>query len=73
MDLLEARSYLNGACVVPLAYCPLHFCLHPQVTLSDKRSCFDQGISGHHLMKTSMLIKVCGPSLEGRDADEGKD
>ncbi|KAI4571539.1 hypothetical protein MJG53_013645 [Ovis ammon polii x Ovis aries] len=27
------------------------------VKLSDKRSCFDQGISGHHLMKTSMLIK----------------
>uniref|UniRef100_A0A8C6CSV9 Cation channel sperm associated auxiliary subunit gamma n=1 Tax=Moschus moschiferus TaxID=68415 RepID=A0A8C6CSV9_MOSMO len=32
------------------------------VTLSDKRSCFDQGISGHHLMKTSMLIKVLGSS-----------
>ncbi|XP_060254586.1 cation channel sperm-associated auxiliary subunit gamma isoform X9 [Ovis aries] len=32
------------------------------VKLSDKRSCFDQGISGHHLMKTSMLIKVLGSS-----------
>lgn len=32
------------------------------VTLSDKRTCFDQGISGHHLMKTSMLIKVVGSS-----------
>ncbi|XP_043750552.1 cation channel sperm-associated protein subunit gamma isoform X6 [Cervus elaphus] len=32
------------------------------VTLSDKRSCFDQGISGHHLMKTSMLVKVLGSS-----------
>ncbi|XP_077709298.1 cation channel sperm-associated auxiliary subunit gamma isoform X5 [Canis aureus] len=30
------------------------------VTLSDKRSCFDQGISGHHLLKTSMLVKVVG-------------
>ncbi|XP_072823244.1 cation channel sperm-associated auxiliary subunit gamma isoform X5 [Vicugna pacos] len=30
------------------------------VTLSDKRSCFDQGISGHHLKKTSMLVKVVG-------------
>ncbi|XP_034528351.1 cation channel sperm-associated protein subunit gamma isoform X3 [Ailuropoda melanoleuca] len=30
------------------------------VTLNDKRSCFDQGISGHHLMKTSMLVKVVG-------------
>ncbi|XP_057391050.1 cation channel sperm-associated auxiliary subunit gamma isoform X1 [Balaenoptera acutorostrata] len=32
------------------------------VTLSDKRFCFDQGISGHHLMKTSMLVKVVGSS-----------
>ncbi|XP_060144876.1 cation channel sperm-associated auxiliary subunit gamma isoform X3 [Globicephala melas] len=32
------------------------------VTLSDKRFCFDQGISGHHLMKTSMLLKVVGSS-----------
>nr|XP_021556639.1 cation channel sperm-associated protein subunit gamma [Neomonachus schauinslandi] len=30
------------------------------VTLNDKRSCFDQGLSGHHLMKTSMLVKVVG-------------
>ncbi|XP_017917822.1 PREDICTED: cation channel sperm-associated protein subunit gamma isoform X4 [Capra hircus] len=33
-----------------------------RVKLSDKRSCFDQGISGHHLMKTSMLVKVLGLS-----------
>ncbi|XP_058901076.1 cation channel sperm-associated auxiliary subunit gamma isoform X2 [Kogia breviceps] len=32
------------------------------VTLSDKRFCFDQGIRGHHLMKTSMLVKVVGSS-----------
>ncbi|XP_026935224.1 cation channel sperm-associated auxiliary subunit gamma isoform X4 [Sagmatias obliquidens] len=32
------------------------------VTLSDKRFCFDQGISGHHLIKTSMLLKVVGSS-----------
>lgn len=50
----------------------LHFCPHPQVTLSDKRTCFDQGISGHHLMKTSMLIKVRSEP-GGEDADEGKD
>ncbi|XP_058136160.1 cation channel sperm-associated auxiliary subunit gamma isoform X2 [Dasypus novemcinctus] len=31
-----------------------------KVTLSDKRICFDQGISGHNLMKTSMLVKVVG-------------
>ncbi|KAK2500247.1 hypothetical protein MC885_017250 [Smutsia gigantea] len=31
-----------------------------RVTLSDKRFCFDQGISGHHLMKTSILVKVVG-------------
>ncbi|XP_059239585.1 cation channel sperm-associated auxiliary subunit gamma isoform X7 [Mustela nigripes] len=30
------------------------------VTLRDKRSCFDQGLSGHHLMKTSVLVKVVG-------------
>ncbi|XP_047567587.1 cation channel sperm-associated auxiliary subunit gamma isoform X2 [Lutra lutra] len=30
------------------------------VTLHDKRSCFDQGLSGHHLMKTSVLVKVVG-------------
>ncbi|GAB5582092.1 cation channel sperm-associated protein subunit gamma isoform X6 [Prionailurus iriomotensis] len=29
-----------------------------RVTLSDKRSCFDQGLSGHHLLETSMLLKV---------------
>ncbi|VFV38739.1 Hypothetical predicted protein [Lynx pardinus] len=31
-----------------------------RVTLSDKRSCFDQGLSGHHLLETSMLLKVAG-------------
>ncbi|XP_076988092.1 cation channel sperm-associated auxiliary subunit gamma isoform X3 [Tamandua tetradactyla] len=31
-----------------------------RVTLGDKKLCFDQGISGHHLMKTSMLVKVVG-------------
>ncbi|XP_039710929.1 cation channel sperm-associated auxiliary subunit gamma isoform X2 [Pteropus medius] len=30
------------------------------VTLSDKSFCFDQGISGHHLVKTSVTIKVVG-------------
>ncbi|XP_014651567.1 PREDICTED: cation channel sperm-associated protein subunit gamma [Ceratotherium simum simum] len=30
------------------------------VTLSDKRVCFEQGISGHHLLTTSMLLKVVG-------------
>ncbi|XP_054444788.1 cation channel sperm-associated auxiliary subunit gamma [Pteronotus mesoamericanus] len=30
------------------------------ITLSDKSFCFDQGISGHNLMKTSMLVKVVG-------------
>nr|KAF6409224.1 cation channel sperm associated auxiliary subunit gamma [Rousettus aegyptiacus] len=30
------------------------------VTLSDKSFCFDQGISGHHLVKTSVMIKVVG-------------
>ncbi|KAG8524417.1 Cation channel sperm-associated protein subunit gamma, partial [Galemys pyrenaicus] len=32
------------------------------VTFSDKSVCFDQGISGHHLMKTSMLVRVVGSS-----------
>ncbi|XP_039073664.1 cation channel sperm-associated protein subunit gamma isoform X1 [Hyaena hyaena] len=31
-----------------------------RVTLNDKRACFDQGLSGHHLMETSMLLKVAG-------------
>ena len=37
---------------------PFIFAPTPQVTLSDKRVCFDHGISGHNLMKTSMLVKV---------------
>ncbi|XP_060041854.1 cation channel sperm-associated auxiliary subunit gamma isoform X2 [Erinaceus europaeus] len=28
------------------------------ITLSDKSVCFDQGISGHHLLKTSMVVRV---------------
>ncbi|XP_008138266.2 cation channel sperm-associated auxiliary subunit gamma [Eptesicus fuscus] len=32
------------------------------VMLRDKRVCFDQGISGHHFMKTSILVKVVGSS-----------
>ncbi|XP_015425554.1 PREDICTED: cation channel sperm-associated protein subunit gamma [Myotis davidii] len=31
-----------------------------RVLLRDKSVCFDQGISGHHLMKTAMLVKVAG-------------
>uniref|UniRef100_G1NWW6 Cation channel sperm associated auxiliary subunit gamma n=1 Tax=Myotis lucifugus TaxID=59463 RepID=G1NWW6_MYOLU len=31
-----------------------------RVMLRDKSVCFDQGISGHHLMKTAMLVKVVG-------------
>nr|KAF6289840.1 cation channel sperm associated auxiliary subunit gamma [Pipistrellus kuhlii] len=30
------------------------------VILGDKRVCFDQGISGHHFLKTSILVKVVG-------------
>ncbi|CAK6437006.1 unnamed protein product [Pipistrellus nathusii] len=30
------------------------------VMLGDKRVCFDQGISGHHFLKTSILVKVVG-------------
>ncbi|XP_044524534.1 cation channel sperm-associated protein subunit gamma-like [Gracilinanus agilis] len=29
-----------------------------KVSIQDKKACFDQGISGHNLMKTSVLIKV---------------
>ncbi|XP_056652137.1 cation channel sperm-associated auxiliary subunit gamma-like isoform X2 [Monodelphis domestica] len=29
-----------------------------KVAIQDKKACFDQGISGHNLMKTSVLIKV---------------
>ncbi|XP_047384046.1 cation channel sperm-associated auxiliary subunit gamma isoform X1 [Sciurus carolinensis] len=32
------------------------------VTLRDKSVCYDQGISGHHLMKTSLMVKVVGSS-----------
>uniref|UniRef100_A0A8D2DMP7 Cation channel sperm-associated protein subunit gamma n=1 Tax=Sciurus vulgaris TaxID=55149 RepID=A0A8D2DMP7_SCIVU len=32
------------------------------VTLRDKSLCYDQGISGHHLMKTSLMVKVVGSS-----------
>ncbi|XP_037586599.1 cation channel sperm-associated protein subunit gamma isoform X6 [Cebus imitator] len=28
------------------------------ITLKDKKLCYDQGISGHHLMKTSMMVNV---------------
>ncbi|XP_014400181.1 PREDICTED: cation channel sperm-associated protein subunit gamma [Myotis brandtii] len=31
-----------------------------RVMLRDRSVCFDQGISGHHLMKTAMLVKVAG-------------
>ncbi|XP_023577324.1 cation channel sperm-associated protein subunit gamma isoform X3 [Octodon degus] len=32
------------------------------ITLRDKKVCYDQGISGHHLMKTSVMVKVRGSS-----------
>ncbi|XP_054396303.1 cation channel sperm-associated auxiliary subunit gamma isoform X4 [Pongo abelii] len=32
------------------------------ITLKDKKLCYDQGISGHHLMKTSMTVNVVGSS-----------
>ncbi|XP_019064300.1 cation channel sperm-associated protein subunit gamma isoform X2 [Fukomys damarensis] len=32
------------------------------ITLRDKKLCYDQGISGHHLMKTSVMVKVRGSS-----------
>uniref|UniRef100_A0A2I2ZFJ0 Cation channel sperm associated auxiliary subunit gamma n=1 Tax=Gorilla gorilla gorilla TaxID=9595 RepID=A0A2I2ZFJ0_GORGO len=32
------------------------------ITLKDKKLCYDQGISGHHLMKTSMMVNVVGSS-----------
>ncbi|XP_042638848.1 cation channel sperm-associated protein subunit gamma [Orycteropus afer afer] len=31
-----------------------------EVTLRDKSSCFNQGLTGHHLKRTSMLVKVVG-------------
>uniref|UniRef100_A0A673V1Z0 Cation channel sperm associated auxiliary subunit gamma n=1 Tax=Suricata suricatta TaxID=37032 RepID=A0A673V1Z0_SURSU len=31
-----------------------------RVTLRDKSACFDQGLSGHHLMETSIVLKVAG-------------
>uniref|UniRef100_A0A8C9P984 Cation channel sperm associated auxiliary subunit gamma n=1 Tax=Spermophilus dauricus TaxID=99837 RepID=A0A8C9P984_SPEDA len=39
------------------------------VTLRDKSLCYDQGISGHHLMKTSMMVKV--RSKIGRERGDG--
>ncbi|XP_069854878.1 cation channel sperm-associated auxiliary subunit gamma-like isoform X1 [Dipodomys merriami] len=32
------------------------------ITLMDRRHCYDQGLSGHHLMKTAMMIQVLGSS-----------
>ncbi|XP_065391530.2 cation channel sperm-associated auxiliary subunit gamma isoform X5 [Macaca fascicularis] len=32
------------------------------ITLKDKKVCYDQGISGHHLMKSSMTVNVVGSS-----------
>uniref|UniRef100_H0WP32 Cation channel sperm associated auxiliary subunit gamma n=1 Tax=Otolemur garnettii TaxID=30611 RepID=H0WP32_OTOGA len=32
------------------------------ITLKDKKVCYEQGISGHHLMKSSMMITVLGSS-----------
>ncbi|KAM6154348.1 cation channel sperm-associated auxiliary subunit gamma [Erethizon dorsatum] len=32
------------------------------ITLRDKKLCYDQGISGHHLVKTSVMVKVRGSS-----------
>uniref|UniRef100_A0A8C5YTX2 Cation channel sperm associated auxiliary subunit gamma n=1 Tax=Marmota marmota marmota TaxID=9994 RepID=A0A8C5YTX2_MARMA len=39
------------------------------ITLRDKSLCYDQGISGHHLMKTSMMVKV--RSKIGREREDG--
>lgn len=50
--LLELTLNLRARLLTPLFLSP------PQVTLSDKSFCFDQGISGHHLVKTSVTIKV---------------
>uniref|UniRef100_A0A8C5KYQ1 Cation channel sperm-associated protein subunit gamma n=1 Tax=Jaculus jaculus TaxID=51337 RepID=A0A8C5KYQ1_JACJA len=33
-----------------------------KIRLQDKGTCYDQGISGHHLKKTSLTIKVVGSS-----------
>lgn len=39
----------------------------PQVMLRDKSFCLNQGVSGLHLKKTSMLVKVRSkPGWEGR-------
>lgn len=32
------------------------------ITLKDKMVCYGQGISGHHLLKTSLMVKVVGSS-----------
>lgn len=58
--LLESTLNLWVCLLTPLFLSP------PQVTLSDKSFCFDQGISGHHLVKTSVMIKVWSkPGGEG--------
>uniref|UniRef100_A0A8C9DQF1 Cation channel sperm associated auxiliary subunit gamma n=1 Tax=Prolemur simus TaxID=1328070 RepID=A0A8C9DQF1_PROSS len=33
-----------------------------EITLKEKEFCYDQGLSGHHLLKTSMSVKVLGSS-----------
>ncbi|XP_054396314.1 cation channel sperm-associated auxiliary subunit gamma isoform X16 [Pongo abelii] len=35
------------------------------ITLKDKKLCYDQGISGHHLMKTSMTVNLLLPTGGG--------
>lgn len=48
------------------------FSSHSQVTLSDERYCFDQGISGHHLKKSSVLFKVRSKSGEEGNRMKGR-
>lgn len=67
VDMLEAGGWLLES-TLNLWVCLLTplFLSPPQVTLSDKSFCFDQGISGHHLVKTSVMIKVWSkPGGEG--------
>ncbi|KAL1763353.1 cation channel sperm-associated protein subunit gamma isoform X4 [Sigmodon hispidus] len=33
-----------------------------KITIKDKKVCYDQGLSGHNLKKTSMMVKVLGSS-----------
>ncbi|XP_052567770.1 cation channel sperm-associated auxiliary subunit gamma isoform X7 [Peromyscus californicus insignis] len=33
-----------------------------KITIKDKKVCYDQGISGHNLKKTSLMVKVLGSS-----------